>query len=98
MSGNFTVNEKNHLVKYFKLKGVIMIKIPWRITIILVLIGVVGGWYVALSSGLNLSGAEIVQAEIGIFACAGALVSATWLIAFFFKQTELLLKTNDLNY
>lgn len=55
-------------------------RVPLILTIVLVAIACAAGTYIATTSKLSLTDAELVQAEISIFATMGALISATFVI------------------
>lgn len=55
---------------------------------ILAIIAILAGLYVAKSSTLGLSGSDLIQAEIAIAACFGALVSATFVIYSYIRTNE----------
>jgi hypothetical protein len=57
-----------------------VLKVPIAITGVLAAIAAAAGFYVACSSSLVLTHSELIQAEIGIFATFGALVSAAFVI------------------
>ena len=55
-----------------------MPKVPLILTGLLTLLAVVAGSYIAVSDALSHS--EVIQAQIGVFATYGALVSATFVV------------------
>jgi len=65
-----------------------MLKIPLAISGALSIAALIASSYIGLSDSLTLSDGELVQAQIGVGATLGALISATFVI-YSFVQTNL---------